>query len=54
MAKTLHFESDANIAFDAAARLPIPATNTSVLTELLAALCVFFAWRRRNGSTGAQ
>ena len=39
MAKTLHFESDANIAFDAAARLPIPATNTSVLTELLRRPC---------------
>jgi uncharacterized protein YjiS (DUF1127 family) len=35
MPKTLHFESDANMAFDAASRLPIPAANTSLATELL-------------------
>lgn len=35
MGKTLHFESDANIAFDAAAQLQMPAASTSVLTELL-------------------
>jgi uncharacterized protein YjiS (DUF1127 family) len=35
MAKTLHFESDANIAFDAASRLPVPAANISFVMELL-------------------
>jgi uncharacterized protein YjiS (DUF1127 family) len=35
MAKTLHFESDANIAFDAASRLSMPAANTSFVMELL-------------------
>lgn len=35
MNKTLHFESDANIAFDAAARLPMPASSTSLFAELL-------------------
>lgn len=35
MAKTLHFESDANIAFDAASRLPVPAANMSFVMELL-------------------
>jgi uncharacterized protein YjiS (DUF1127 family) len=35
MAKTLHFESDANIAFDAASRLPMPSANTSFAMELL-------------------
>lgn len=35
MSKTLHFESDANIAFDAASRLPVPAANMSFAMELL-------------------
>lgn len=36
MSKALHFESDANIAFDAASRLPVPAANMSFAMELLA------------------
>lgn len=35
MSKTLHFESDANIAFDAASRLPVPAASMSFAMELL-------------------
>ena len=35
MAKTLHFESDANMAFDAASRLPMPPANMSFAMELL-------------------
>jgi uncharacterized protein YjiS (DUF1127 family) len=35
MSKTLHFESDANVAFDAASRLPMPPANLSFAKELL-------------------
>jgi uncharacterized protein YjiS (DUF1127 family) len=35
MAKTLHFDSDANMAFDATSRLPVPAANMSFAMELL-------------------
>jgi len=53
MAKTLHFESDANIAFDAAARLPIPASSTSLVAELLSGPVRLFRlaqaeWQHRN------
>jgi uncharacterized protein YjiS (DUF1127 family) len=36
MAKAIQFENcDANVAFDAAAGLPIPAANTSLFLEVL-------------------
>jgi uncharacterized protein YjiS (DUF1127 family) len=35
MAKTLHFEGDANVAFDAASRLPMPTANIPFAMELL-------------------
>ncbi|MFM9851154.1 MAG: DUF1127 domain-containing protein [Hyphomicrobiaceae bacterium] len=35
MSKTLHFESDANMAFDAASRLPMPHASMSFAMELL-------------------
>lgn len=35
MAKTLHFESEANVAFDSASRLAMPPANMSFAMELL-------------------
>lgn len=53
MSKTLHFESDANIAFDAASRLPVPAANMSFAMELLTAPARLFRlaqaeWQHRR------
>lgn len=53
MAKTLHFESDANVAFDAASRLPMPTANMSFAMELLTGPARLFRlaqaeWQRRR------